>query len=199
MSTPASPSTLPAVREPVQPVAALLAFLLPGAGHYYLGYRKRGVRIGLGVALLFVCGLLFGGIDSVDRRENPLWFWFYGQMWSGPAVFAVDWAHQRHFKVVDTFQGFQVLRSARPNEFRDPRTARPLAIQVDPETGVRFVNLPDLTGPGSTRIEGVRPPKLRTLGRVAELGTLFVAVAGMMNLIAIIDAMFKGRAEGRSE
>lgn len=185
----------PAHREPWQPVAGLLAFLIPGAGHFHLGHRRRGVFIGTGVALLFVTGLLFGGIDSVDRRENPLWFWFYGQMWNGPAVFVVDWIHQKQFKVVDPIGGF--LRSARPDEYRDPRTGRPVPIRIDPATNERFAELPDASGPGVARVAGaeVRPPKLRTLGRVSELGTLFIAVAGMMNLIAIIDAMFKPRAD----
>lgn len=188
----------PSVQEPresLQPVAGVLAFVLPGAGHYYLGHKRRGVRIGLGVALLFVTGLLFGGLDSVDRRENPLWFWFYGQMWNGPAVFAVDWVHQNHFKVRDRFGGAPIVRSARPDEYRDPRTGQPVPILTDPQTGERFANVPDPSGPGTTRVANARPPKVRTLGRVSELGTLFIAVAGMMNLICIIDATFRARAE----
>ncbi len=182
-------------RESLQPVAGILAFLLPGAGHYSLGHRKRGLLIGLGVLLLYVTGLLFGGIDSVDRKENPLWFWFYGQMWNGPVVFATDWLHQNRLKVVDTIQGQTFIRSARPDEYRDPQTGRPVPIKQDPQTGERFAYVPDQTGPGGKRVAGVRPPKLRTLGRVSELGTLFIAVSGMMNLICIIDATVKSRTD----
>ena len=38
------------------------------------------------------------------------------------------------------------------------------------------------------------PPNIKSLGKVNELGTLFCAVAGMMNLIVAIDAAFpRGR------
>ena len=48
---------------------------------------------------------------------------------------------------------------------------------VDPRTGqVRQATASD------------RPPNTKSLGRVNELGTLFCTLAGMLNLIAIIDA-----------
>jgi hypothetical protein len=48
---------------------------------------------------------------------------------------------------------------------------------VDPRTGqVRLATGAD------------RPPNVKSLGRVNELGTLFCTIAGMLNLIAVIDA-----------
>lgn len=178
-----------------QPLAAVLAFAFPGAGHWVLGHRDRAVRIAAGVLLLFFTGLFVGGVDAVDRRENGLWFWFYGQMWNGPLVFGVDYVHQTQFKVIDP--GSRVLRSARPNEFRNPITGVAETIVIDAKTGVPTADYTDPKTLQTTRVSPARPPKVRSVGKTSELGTLFIAVGGMLNLIAIIDATFKPKAAAR--
>jgi hypothetical protein len=181
--------------EPIQPLAAVLAFAFPGAGHFFLGYRARGLRIAAGVLLLFLTGLLIGGIDAIDRRENGLWFYFYGQMWNGPLAFGVDYAHQHHFKVTDATIG---VRSATPHEFRNPDTGAPVKIEIDPATGrPTAAYSPGLNPTAKTVVSPAYPPKVRSLGRLSELGTLFIAIAGMLNLVCIIDAAFKHSASGR--
>lgn len=188
-----STSNPSSAKEPAQPVAAVLAFLFPGAGHFYLGHRFRGVMVAIGVMLLFGTGLLVGGIDSVDRRENGLWFWFYGQMWNGPIVFAVDHLHQTRFKVVDPSRG---LRSATPSEFRNPENGQVIDTYPDPATGAPVASYsPSLDPTKRVTVQNAYPPKARSFGRVSELGTLFVAIAGMLNLVCIIDATFKHPAK----
>ena len=61
--------------------AALLAWLIPGGGHFYLGLRKRAV-------LLFVCievTFLFGLYISTVRIVNPAhsFLWFFAQIFAG--------------------------------------------------------------------------------------------------------------------
>ncbi|MBL8763465.1 MAG: hypothetical protein JNM07_04265 [Phycisphaerae bacterium] len=153
--------------EMLQPVAFALAFLIPGLGHAYLGQARRGVMIGIGVLGLFISGLFIGGVDSVDRRED--FFWFLGQALVGPVAFGVDYYHQNHLKVTDP--GSNVPRSPRPNEKR----------------------LPDGTAAPLDASKGERPPYSKSLGRANELGTLYTTVAGMMNLICMIDAAFNRR------
>lgn len=177
------------------PLAGLLAFLLPGAGHAFLGDPRRGLLVGSGVLLMFGSGLLIAGLDAVDSgltvtgrvrqvvlrvtgqppvRErsfdgDPIWF--LGQLFVGPIALGVDYAHQYHFKVREPLPGQEfLLRSANPDEGRDPATGgpRPLA-------------------PGES------PPYVKSLSRVQETGTLYCTIAGMMNLIAIIDASFGRR------
>src|SRR5690606_8903547 len=82
-----------------QGVAALLAVLLPGLGHAYLGEMRRGACVAAGVLGLFFGGMLIGGIDVVDRQEDPIWF--LGEALVGPLAFGVNWVHQNQFKVVD--------------------------------------------------------------------------------------------------
>lgn len=183
-----TPPTRPAhPPDPFQPVAGLLAFAFPGAGHFFLGHRTRALGIVVGVLGLFITGLLVGGISCVDRREN--FIWFLGQALNGPITFAVDYVHDKHFKVIDRPSG--TIRSAHPFEFRHPRTAQPIPIAI--------------AGDGSTsaNVDGkvitpAYPPYVKGVGRMSELGTLFITIAGFMNLICIIDAAFTHRRETRT-
>jgi hypothetical protein len=190
-----------------QPLAALCAWLVPGLGHYVLGLKRRAYAIFAGVSLLFLSGLLIGGIDSVDstlfyRRPftNPSppervdgdMIWFLGTMFAGPAAFAADYYHQFHCKVVEdaTTPGgtpIRIRRGARPHEIRDPRTGRPLTVR-DPLTGAPLTFTDPATNTPRLSTPADRPPNVQSLGRVREIGTLFCALAGMMNLIAIVDA-----------
>lgn len=155
-------SVVPAPATPAhdrfEPVALVLAWLLPGAGHFYLGERSRAACIGAGILGLFFGGLLIGGIDVVDSKEDTIWY--AGQALVGPVALGVDYVHQNHFKVVD--QGR--LRTADPGEGRS------------------------VTGAAIPASAGQSPPNSKSLGRMNELGTLFATIAGMLNLIAIIDA-----------
>ncbi len=203
-----------------QPLAALLALLLPGAGHFYLGHRRRGVLVAVSILGLFFSGLLIGGIDSVDSRENRIWF--FGQTLVGPITFAVDAIHQSRFKVLgptissietnrvpeqsdpvphytahyENHRRGAVLRAAAPFEIRGPDgyavpVRDPRYPAADPRAPLTFTDpatkLPRL----STLAD--RPPYVQALGRASELGTLFATIAGMLNLICIIDAAYHHR------
>jgi hypothetical protein len=158
---------VPAGDEEFQPLAGLLAIIFPGLGHWALGERSRAIAIAAGVLSMFFGGILIGGIDVIDSREDTIWF--AGQALVGPVAFGVDYAHQHHFKVIDP--GTHKPRSAFPGETRGPGgLAQPAA-----------PNQP--------------PPNTKSLGRMNELGTLFATLAGMLNLIAILDAAFHSRRE----
>jgi hypothetical protein len=118
------------------PAAAVMAWLWPGLGHISLGHKRRGLLIMFGVLFLFLGGVLIGGIDSVDRREDHLWF--LAQMLCGPIAFGVDFLNQNFIKSIPEPQRFATIGLNKPN----------------------------------------------------EMGTLFTALAGLMNLVVILDAMF---------
>ncbi len=193
---------LPDTPEQWQPVAAVLAFLLPGAGHAYLGYTKRAACVFAGVGGLFAGGLFIAGLDAVDSQlviQNVVnsgiarvtgkpfkpevvadgdSIWFLGTMFVGPAAFAVDMVHQYQFKVREPGTG--VLRSARPGEGRGPNGEL----------------LPITRDSRGERILGGTPPNRRALARVGEIGTLYCTIAGIVNLIAIIDVAYSRRRPG---
>ncbi|MFO0830412.1 MAG: DUF6677 family protein [Phycisphaerales bacterium] len=143
------------------PTALLAACVFPGAGHFVRGERSRAIAVCVGVMGLFLGGMLVGGIDVIDSREDRPWF--YAQALVGPVAFGVDWVHQNKLKVDDNGR----LRSAYPDEGRDPATGKP--------------------------VKGGTPPKSMSVGRVNELGMLMAGLAGMVNLIVILDAGFPSK------
>ena len=48
------------------PAAAFFTWLLPGLGHWMLGHRRRAVILGGAILLLWLGGLLIGGIGVID-------------------------------------------------------------------------------------------------------------------------------------
>lgn len=128
----------------IQLHAAILAFIWPGLGHRSLGQRRRGNYLCFGVLFLVVLGVLVGGIDVVDHKNDKLWF--IAQVCCGPVVVAIDVATQ-----------YIIVGS--PIEKR--------ATMV----GLSHVN---------------------------EIGTLFVAMAGLMNFVVILDAL-RARPNGDME
>ncbi|MEO1583679.1 MAG: DUF6677 family protein [Planctomycetota bacterium] len=155
------------------PVAGVLALLMPGLGHLYLGLRPRGARIAGGVLGLFALGLVVGGLDVVDADQDP--WWYAGQAAVGPPAWAANYAHQTWYKY----------------PARDMPNGR-----RKPEPGEVVTSTGQIEFGGDT----AEPPAMtKSVGRVNEIGSLACALAGMMNLIAIIDAAFpplRRRREG---
>jgi len=141
-----------------RPLPLLLAWLWPGLGHVALGERARGYRIMAGVLLLVGSGMLMGGIDSVDRREDTLWF--LPQAACGPLAFGIDFANS------------SLLKAGRVG-----------TLHPAPET---------TPGGASTKMISSR----RGLAHPNEFGTLFIALAGLLNLVVILDAGFRRPREG---
>lgn len=138
--TPAQPDEIPWNTRGFRPLAGIASLALPGLGHVLLGLPKRGALIALGVLGLVALGVLVGGLDAVDSRDDR--WWFIAQAPVGPVVFALDTLHQSLRESHEVVQG---------------------------------------------------------LGRMNEIGMLSIALAGMMNLIAAIDALFppiRRRSEG---
>jgi hypothetical protein len=57
------------------PVAGLLTWLLPGAGHLYIGERVRGIILMAAIAVTFWGGIAIGGVkNTVNPTQRSLWF-----------------------------------------------------------------------------------------------------------------------------
>ena len=63
------------------PLAAILAWLVPGAGHFYLGLRKRAVLLFIAIELTFFIGLYIGTLRIVNPAQSM--FWFFAQILTG--------------------------------------------------------------------------------------------------------------------
>jgi TM2 domain-containing membrane protein YozV len=62
--------------------AMVLNWLVPGAGHWYLGDRVRAVIYFISITLTFWIGILIGGAQStVNIQTNTAWF--FAQIFTG--------------------------------------------------------------------------------------------------------------------
>ena len=113
----------------------LLGWILPGLGHFSIGHRRRGLLIMSGVIFLVFCGVLVGGIDAVDHKNDGLWF--IAQVWCGPIVVGIDLMNQAWVASLPTSQRATLV-------------------------GLSHAN---------------------------EIGTLFIAMAGLMNFVVLLDVL----------
>lgn len=57
------------------PIAGFLAWLVPGMGHIYLGYRGRGLVLLATITATFWTGVAIGGVrNTIDPKQRRLWF-----------------------------------------------------------------------------------------------------------------------------
>lgn len=75
------------------PVAVVLAWLIPGLGHIYLGHKVRGIIFFVAITLTFGTGVAIGGVKSIHTRkpgvdvaasgESDRSWWFFAQIING--------------------------------------------------------------------------------------------------------------------
>ena len=57
------------------PLAGLLAWLVPGLGHLFVGERVRGLIYLITITVTFWGGIAIGGVrDTVDPQARTTWF-----------------------------------------------------------------------------------------------------------------------------
>ncbi len=54
-------------------VTVILAWLIPGSGHYLLGQRRRGIVFAVALHALFFGGVLLGGLRVLSPPRQPIW------------------------------------------------------------------------------------------------------------------------------
>ncbi len=143
----------PAIRIPL---AGLLAWLVPGVGHLFIGERTRGLILLITVSLTFWGGIAIGGVRStVDPQRNYLWF--MAQICAG--------GH--------TLAAYGLGESSRSKHFK--------------------ANVPDASYQRDKRVtQRLKSDLLSTANwRSAELALVYTGVAGLLNLLAILDAIVR--------
>ena len=184
---------------PPAPLVAIAGWLLPGAGYLLIGQRTRGLTVGACIISLFILGLLVGGVrvmevpgyvtDTGQRKmvDYPGYINRVGQ--SMPA------------------SKLWVMQAAPLNEVRDKPWSLPqlMAGPIAIVAGVGSVwsaATPDPNGPkdadGTPKrytagdpVKGGSPVQaigVLTHARLNEIGSLYLSVAGLLNLMVIIDA-----------
>jgi hypothetical protein len=145
-------------------LALLLAWMVPGLGHYYQGRISKGILYSVCILGLFGVGLFLGDGRIVYWRwqypmSNPETFCFpyLFQFWTGlPAVLGIVQATLLHYSKDFILWGF-------------------------------------MAEPTQTAINSLYPK-----GKLAEIGTLYTMVAGLLNVLAMYDA-YEGPAHIESD
>ena len=121
------------------PVAGLLAWIVPGLGHLFIGDRTRGLIYLVTITLTFWCGIAIGGVrDTVDPRARTAWF------------------------MAQTCTGVHSLAAYQWGE----------RIRRDPQA----------------------PATTRAHHRSADTAVVYSGIAGLLNLLAIFDALVRADA-----
>jgi hypothetical protein len=163
-------------------LVAAAGWALPGAGYWLIGHRARGVVVGITILLLFAFGILLAGIRVIDVpgydraglrvRIEP-----------GPSGRRLD--PQAPSDEERYFRGNWALVS---RGFFGEIANKPWYVgQI-------------LTGPvcliaSSWSLSAARQGVGPSHGRLYEIGTLYTAVAGMLNLLVMIDASSRAGAK----
>jgi hypothetical protein len=115
------------VKDKNMTLAILLAWLIPGAGHWYVGDRKRSAIFFIVISLLFGIGILVGGAQSTVNLDTNT-AWFFAEVFAG---------------------GYTML----------------------------------------SMLIGQLPGALASYGKTQDLATIYVGVAGLLNLLVVLDAI----------
>ena len=151
-------------------LVALAGWVLPGAGYWLIGQRTRGTIAGLTILLLFAAGILVGGIRVIDVP---------GYRDSRDPRVAYE-------KIV-TNDGRWVL------------WARPMPTLLEKPWYLGQILAGPVTIVASyASVEAASRQYPKGTAHVAEFGTLYCAVAGMLNLLILLDSTSRA-ASGRSE
>ncbi len=137
---------------PPPPLVFVAAYLVPGAGYWLIGQRKRALTVGITIIALFVLGIWMAGIRVVEapnlRGSDGIFTrilqkpWFLGQLFTGALAWISAWISH--------------------------------ALAASATYG-----------------------RIMSHARLAEMGTLYTAVAGMLNLLAMIDSAYRAGNAGR--
>lgn len=161
---------------PPAPLVAIAGWLLPGAGHFLIGQRSRGITIGVAILSLFTFGLLVGGVRVI---EVP------GYVPETGARKMIDVVYRDKEGHLVSRQRLWALQSAPLNELRDKPWSLP-----------QLMTGPIAVGAGAWSVLAAAPDPARhgqasgvlTHAHSNEIGALYVSVAGLLNLMVIIDA-----------
>lgn len=157
------------LRDPkprLQPHAAIAGWLLPGLGHVIVGQRLRGLIIGVSILLLWTGGLYIGGITVITRYSPPQ-------------------QHDPHSGKQPSYwyYGQVLIAPSLPVQYLHTQY-RQAEMKYRADEGLPALQTnADMPGIESANL-------IPSLGRSYELGQLFTALAGLLNLLAIIDIVY---------
>lgn len=180
-------------------IAALLAWLWPGAGHFYQRRFMKGFIFMICIVSVFIYGMMIGRGRVVYNSFRPndfRWQFICQAGFGAPAALAVVQA----MKVKNDRDPFFTLCERYPAKYVDDKgNLREFEIIPTDERDA-FKDRPIRDGLMAPPKAPIYPEKNDVLGmwhaemrHFFDMGTLFTIVAGILNILAIYDA-FAGPA-----
>lgn len=199
-------------------LVAVAGLVLPGLGYILGGERKRGIIVGLTLLLMFLGGILIAGIRvfevpgyNEDGRKVYLEYYpmregLYRKSTTKPAIRIqlMDARNPGGSRLATVFRRDHdgVISQEVTAEFPVAPAQWLLLDNFRGEIANRIWFVPQaLMGlptavAGYFSISAAQAEVPRSHARLAEIGTLYTAVAGMLNLLVVIDAACRcGRRE----
>jgi hypothetical protein len=160
-------------------VAGVLAWLVPGLGHFYQGRNAKGALFTICILGTFLYGLYLGGSKEVGWGR-AVYYSFRSNDWRLPWLCQIGVGLptvpmtllQANLKD-PLFDGFMA-----PPPLPDPD---PLKNGPDPLKNAPFLRQP---APGQMNLAWIN----RLLPHYYELGTVYTMIAGLLNVLAVYDA-----------
>ncbi|MDP9174695.1 MAG: hypothetical protein M3O30_12630 [Planctomycetota bacterium] len=188
-------------------LVGLFAWIVPGGGYFLLGHRSRGITIGISIVALFMAGILVGGIRVMDP---PGWgqYGYMTQIVLHPIT--DDRFEVIRIEPVSAEQESHPTKSLRDHVPGSALMTQPLSelgnkpwfvgqilcgpvtllassVAVHEAHPTEEASSASLVGGGNKPVEGIPASHSRSW----EIGALYTAVAGMLNLLAMIDSSFR--------
>jgi hypothetical protein len=190
---------MPSPRHSQNPSAlwvGLCSWLLPGSGYVLLGRRGRGITVGVCIIALFLMGVLVGGIRIMDP---PGWgqYGFMTQLVQHVPRRANSTQYTYDYRV-------EPISAEQEDNPRKDEDDRPLgsALRGDPLSEIgekpwyvgQILCGPITLAASALAVREARQDVPLSHARSWELGELYTAVAGMLNLLVLIDATYRAAA-----
>jgi hypothetical protein len=144
--------------------AGFLTWVLPGAGHYYLGHRKFAAVFCGAIMLPFLAGVAIGGVKTSINPHVNKWL-FLAEMGAGGPTGAF-------FAVGNSVGGIDARTTAAVIQSDSPMSAQQRSAL------------------------GARLAPYRSYYPGSDIAQIYLAVAGLLNLLAILDAMTRAQTGG---
>jgi hypothetical protein len=150
-------------------IACILAWIVPGAGHAFVGRPWRGVIIFIAIGATFWGGVAMGGVMTVDHQGQK--WWFAAEMLTGVHGLA-GWRNEsKQIKALEPKIQKEMADKGllHENKIRDKRLER-----IERRNYTEKV---------------LAEEKLALVAPMATLARAYAGVAGLLNLMCVFDVV----------
>jgi TM2 domain-containing membrane protein YozV len=169
-------SESPSGKKSASPIlVAIAGWVLPGGGYFLIGEVGRGLIIFIAILALFIAGILLAGIRVIDV---PGYDRLGNQEKIDPQGARVEsyTRNARYFRAYD-----ELPWSLTGRGFFGEVVNKPWYV-------CQILNGPVCLIASKASLSAARQGVPSSHSRIYEIGTLYTAIAGLLNLLAVIDA-----------